>query len=89
MSDENYNNARVEFIKSNNWSHVAIIHQDSIEHSLVNHSWIYRSRSFFSVDLKMMAKLAKRLNESDINVILTQSASTANLTSALKTLRVD
>ncbi len=39
-------------------------------------------------NLKMMAKLAKRLNESDINVILTQSASMANLTSALKTLRV-
>ncbi len=36
----------------------------------------------------MTAKLAKRLNESDINVILTQSASMANLTSALKTLRV-
>jgi hypothetical protein len=37
----------------------------------------------------MMAKLAKRLNESDINVILTQSASMANLTSALETLRVN
>ncbi len=36
----------------------------------------------------MMAKLAKRLNESNINIILTQSASMANLTSALKTLRV-
>lgn len=35
-----------------------------------------------------MAKLAKRLNESDINVILTQSASMSNLTSALETLRV-
>ncbi len=43
---------------------------------------------FLFVNLKMMAKLAKRLNESDINVILTQSASMANLTSALKTLRV-
>ncbi|CAF1393101.1 unnamed protein product [Adineta steineri] len=69
VSDENYNNARVAFIKYNNWSHVAIIHQDSIEHSL------------------MMARLAKRLNESDINVMLTQSASMANLTSALETLR--
>jgi endonuclease III-like uncharacterized protein len=36
----------------------------------------------------MVAQLAKRLNESDINVILTQSASWGNLTSALKTLRV-
>jgi hypothetical protein len=36
VSDENYNDARVAFIKYNNWSHVAIIHQDSIEHSLVN-----------------------------------------------------
>lgn len=36
----------------------------------------------------MMAKLAKRLNESNINVILTQSASWVNLTSALNTLRV-
>ncbi|CAF4323729.1 unnamed protein product, partial [Rotaria sordida] len=67
--DENYNDARVAFIKYNNWSHVAIIHQDSIEHSL------------------MMAKLAKHLNESNINVILTQSASWLNLTSALKNLQ--
>ncbi|CAF0871402.1 unnamed protein product [Adineta ricciae] len=67
--DENYNDARVAFIQANNWSRVAIIHQDSIEHSL------------------MMAKLAKRLNESNIEVILTQSASTANLTSALVTLQ--
>jgi endonuclease III-like uncharacterized protein len=36
----------------------------------------------------MMAQLAKRLNESNINVILTQSASWFNLTSALQTLRV-
>jgi endonuclease III-like uncharacterized protein len=36
----------------------------------------------------MMAKLAKRLNEANINVIFTQSASWVNLTSALKTLRV-
>lgn len=36
----------------------------------------------------MMAKLAKCLNESDINVILTQSASMSNLTAALKNLRV-
>jgi len=35
-----------------------------------------------------MAKLAKCLNESSINVILSQSASMANLTSALQTLRV-
>lgn len=35
-----------------------------------------------------MAKLAKRLNESNINIILTQSASMTNLTSALQTLRV-
>ncbi|UJR14921.1 hypothetical protein I4U23_001903 [Adineta vaga] len=69
ISDENYNDARVAFIQANNWSRVAIIHQDSIEHSL------------------MMAKLAKRLNESNIEVILTQSASTANLTSALETLQ--
>ncbi|CAF1199983.1 unnamed protein product [Rotaria sordida] len=69
VSDENYNDARVAFIKYNNWSHVAILHQDSIEYSL------------------MMAKLAKRLNESNINVILTQSASMTNLTSALQTLR--
>ncbi|CAF1614382.1 unnamed protein product, partial [Rotaria sp. Silwood1] len=69
VSDENYNDARVAFIKYNNWSHVAIIHQDSIEHSL------------------MMAKLAKHLNESNINVILTQSASWLNLTSALQNLQ--
>ncbi|CAF4926947.1 unnamed protein product, partial [Rotaria sp. Silwood1] len=69
VSDENYNDARVAFIKYNNWSNVAILHQDSIEYSL------------------MMAKLAKRLNESNINVILTQSASMTNLTSALQTLR--
>lgn len=37
----------------------------------------------------MMAKLAKRLNESNINVILTQSASQVNLTSALHTLQVE
>ena len=36
-----------------------------------------------------MAKLAKCLNESNINVILTQSASMSNLTSVLKTLRVE
>lgn len=35
-----------------------------------------------------MAKLARHLNESNINVILTQSASWLNLTSALKNLRV-
>ncbi|CAF2579887.1 unnamed protein product [Rotaria sp. Silwood2] len=69
VSDENYNDARVAFIKYNNWSNVAILHQDSIESSL------------------MMAKLAKRLNESNINVILTQSASMTNLTSALQTIR--
>ncbi|CAF3315767.1 unnamed protein product [Rotaria sp. Silwood2] len=69
VSDENYNDARVAFVKYNNWSHVAIIHQDSIEHSL------------------MMAKLAKSLNESNINVLLTQSASWFNLTSALQNLR--
>ncbi|CAF0736219.1 unnamed protein product [Adineta steineri] len=69
VSDENYNDARVAFIEYNQWSHVAIIHQDSIEHSL------------------MMAKLAKRLNESNVNVVLTQSASWVNLTSALQTLR--
>ncbi|CAF3763691.1 unnamed protein product [Rotaria socialis] len=69
VSDENYNDGRVAFIKYNNWSHVAILHQDSTEYSL------------------MMAKLAKRLNESNINIILTQSASMANLTSALQTLR--
>ena len=38
--------------------------------------------------LQMMAKLARRLNRSNINVILSQSASWANLTSALKTLQV-
>ncbi|CAF1559290.1 unnamed protein product [Rotaria magnacalcarata] len=69
VSDENYNDGRVAFIKYNNWSHVAILHQDSTEYSL------------------MMAKLAKRLNESNINIILTQSASMINLTSALQTLR--
>lgn len=37
----------------------------------------------------MMAKLAKCLNESNINVILTQSASMTNLTAALKNLRVE
>ena len=36
-----------------------------------------------------MAKLARRLNESNVNVILTQSASMLNLTSALRTLQVD
>ena len=36
----------------------------------------------------MMAKLAKKLNESNINVILTQSASMMNLTSGLRTLQV-
>ncbi|UJR31761.1 hypothetical protein I4U23_019239 [Adineta vaga] len=69
VSDENFNDARVAFIKSNHWSHVAIIHQDSIEHSL------------------MTAQLAKRLNLSNITVILTQSASSTNLTSTLQTLR--
>jgi hypothetical protein len=77
----------VAFIKSNNWSHVAIIHQDSIEHSLVR-DFDERKNDFY-LNLKMMAKLAKYLNESNINVILTQSASMTNLTSALKTLRVD
>jgi endonuclease III-like uncharacterized protein len=37
----------------------------------------------------MMAQLAKRFNESNINVILTQSASMKNLTSALRTLQVE
>jgi hypothetical protein len=37
----------------------------------------------------MMAQLAKRLNESHINVVLTQSASMMNLTSALRTLQVN
>ena len=37
----------------------------------------------------MMAQLAKRLNESNINVVLTQSASMMNLTSALRTLQVN
>ncbi|CAF3733024.1 unnamed protein product [Rotaria magnacalcarata] len=69
VSDENYNDARVAFIKYNNWSHTAIIHQDSIEQSL------------------MMAKLAKYLNESNINVLFTQSASRLNLTSALQNLQ--
>ncbi|CAF4130293.1 unnamed protein product [Rotaria socialis] len=69
VSDENYNDARVAFIKYNNWSHTAIIHQDSIEQSL------------------MMAKLAKYLNESNINVLFTQSASRLNLTSALRNLQ--
>ena len=36
---------------------------------------------------QMMAKLARRLNHSNINVILSQSASWANLTSALRTLQ--
>jgi hypothetical protein len=36
----------------------------------------------------MMAKLAERLNESSINVLITQSASWVNLTSALKALQV-
>ena len=35
VSDENYNDARVALIQSNHWSHVAIIHQDSIDASLV------------------------------------------------------
>ncbi|CAF1299178.1 unnamed protein product [Adineta ricciae] len=69
VSDENFNEARVAFIRSNNWSRVAIIHQDSIEHSL------------------MSARLAKRLNESNITVMSTQSASQRNLTSTLQTLR--
>ena len=36
----------------------------------------------------MVAQLAKRLSESNINIILTQSASWVNLTSVLQTLRV-
>lgn len=42
VSDENYNDARVAFIKENNWTNVAIIHQDSIEYSLV--------KNLFSID---------------------------------------
>ncbi|CAF2140104.1 unnamed protein product [Rotaria magnacalcarata] len=90
VSDENYNDARVAFIKYNNWSHTAIIHQDSIEQSLVTKISLieksnFRTLSFFIS--KMMAKLAKYLNESNINVLFTQSASRLNLTSALQNLQ--
>jgi len=37
----------------------------------------------------MMAHLAKQLNRSNINVLLSQSASRFNLTSALYTLQVE
>ncbi|CAF3827142.1 unnamed protein product [Rotaria magnacalcarata] len=57
VSDENYNDARVAFIKYNNWSHTAIIHQDSIEQSLGPVSFRNRQRqaetviSQFQIDI--------------------------------------
>ena len=93
VSDENYNDARVALIKENNWTNVAIIHQDSIEYSLVRFSLctllvMERKIQLNFFRIQMVAQLAKRLNESNINIILTQSASWVNLTSALQTLRV-
>ncbi|CAF3410764.1 unnamed protein product [Rotaria socialis] len=90
VSDENYNDARVAFIKYNNWSHTAIIHQDSIEQSLVTKISLIEKSNFRALCFfisKMMAKLAKYLNESNINVLFTQSASRLNLTSALRNLQ--
>ena len=44
VSDENYNDARVALIRSYRWSHVAIIHQDSIDASLVRNSSFEKRR---------------------------------------------
>jgi hypothetical protein len=52
VSDENYNDARVAFIKYNNWSHVAIIHQDSIEHSLVKEYFLIKTKINFRLFLR-------------------------------------